>query len=106
MLYSDMYTYIPGLPDGLFSIQKYRFWYVLEGLGLKILVYFLVIWYFITTLVYFMAIWYFCGHVGVLFWFVVPRKIWQPLYIPVDPHFQVGYKSRALSIKRVVITLV
>jgi hypothetical protein len=30
-----------------------------EALGLKILVCFLVIWYFITTLVYFIAVWYY-----------------------------------------------
>jgi hypothetical protein len=57
---------LTGLPEGLFSNQKYQFWYILEGLGLKKLVYFLAIWYFSTILVYVMAIWYFCGHVGVL----------------------------------------
>jgi hypothetical protein len=29
-----------GLPDGLVSNQKYQFWYIVEGLGLKNLVYF------------------------------------------------------------------
>jgi hypothetical protein len=31
----------PGLPDGLFSIQKYQFWYFLEGLWFEIFVIFL-----------------------------------------------------------------
>jgi hypothetical protein len=61
--------------------QKCQFWYLLGGLGLKNLVYCLVILNFITILAYFMAIWYF---VDILvyyfsFWFSVQRKIWQPL---------------------------
>jgi hypothetical protein len=47
-----------GLPDGIFSKQKYQFgiWYILWPSGI-----------FCGHLVYFVAIWYF-----------VTRKIWQP----------------------------
>jgi hypothetical protein len=32
-----------GLPDGIFSNQKFQFWYTFEGLGME---YFMTIWYF------------------------------------------------------------
>jgi hypothetical protein len=35
-----------GLPDGNFLYQKIDSWYTLEGLIVKMLVYFTVIWYF------------------------------------------------------------
>jgi hypothetical protein len=43
---------VPGLPDGLFSNQKYKFWYKLEGLGMENAV------IFYALLEYFTAIWY------------------------------------------------
>jgi hypothetical protein len=30
-----LFGYTPGLPDGLFSYQKYQFGYILEGLGME-----------------------------------------------------------------------
>jgi hypothetical protein len=73
-----------GLPDGLFSNQKSKFGYILEGLALKDvgifnrhLVAFTVFRYILWTfgivrgnLAYFFPFWYF-----------VPRKIWQPWLI-------------------------
>jgi hypothetical protein len=71
----------PGLPDGLFSNQKYQFGYILGGLAMENL------GVFYDHLVYFTAIgnilWpfgIFCGHLVYFspFWYFVPRKIWQP----------------------------
>jgi hypothetical protein len=52
---------LPGLPDGPFSNQKSRFWYILEGLALEVvgllyghLDYLTAIGYF----VYFVTSWY------------------------------------------------
>jgi hypothetical protein len=70
------------LPDGIFSNQKSKFGYIWESvLQWKMLVNFMAIWsivllfgifyghfvYFVVILAYFYA-----------FWYVVPRKIWQP----------------------------
>jgi hypothetical protein len=74
-----------GLPDGIFSNQKSRFGYILEGLAMEdvgtlygYLVYFTAIWY---------SLWLFGIIYGYLififpFWFFVPRKIWQPCSAP------------------------
>jgi hypothetical protein len=60
------------------------------GLFYGHLVYFTVIWYisrpfgiFYGHLVYFTAIWYILSSFGRLipFWYVLPRKIWQPWVI-------------------------
>jgi hypothetical protein len=60
-----------GLPDGLFSNQKYQFGKILEGLAMENvgifyvhLVHFTAIWY-----MYFVAIWYILK----LFWYIFPR---------------------------------
>jgi hypothetical protein len=52
----------------------------LRALGWKLLVYFMIIWYFSAIVVNSMANLYFCGHFGKFFpfWFIAPRKIWQP----------------------------
>jgi hypothetical protein len=80
-------VYIAGLPDGLFSNQKSQFWKILVGLAKENL------GIFYEHLVYFTAIgnilWpfgIFCGPLVYfsLFWYVVPRKIWQPWYICID----------------------
>jgi hypothetical protein len=41
---------IPGLPDGLFSFQKSQFGHILEGLGIKMLVYFMAVWHMLCSL--------------------------------------------------------
>jgi hypothetical protein len=61
-----------GLPDGKFSYQKSQFGSISEGLGIKILIYFL--WY---------ILWPF-GNLEVIleyvspFWYIVQRRFWQP----------------------------
>jgi hypothetical protein len=71
----------PGLPDGIFSNQKSQFGYKLEGLAME------DFGIFYGHFVYFKAIgyilWLFSIFYGYLlyfspFWYVVPRKIWQP----------------------------
>jgi hypothetical protein len=71
----------PGLPDGLFSNQKFRFWSNLESLGIENVV------IFCDHMEYFTAIWYTlqpfdigCGHLVHFFRYGMfgPRKIWQP----------------------------
>jgi hypothetical protein len=53
---------------------------------MSILLYFMAIWLFYCHLVYFMAIWYILWPFGIIFgdffpfWYVVPRKIWQPCW--------------------------
>jgi hypothetical protein len=66
-----------GLPDGIFSNQKYHFGLILEGL---LMVYFMSIWnillqfgIFYGNLVIFGNLVYFSP-----FWYIVSRKIWQP----------------------------
>jgi hypothetical protein len=96
----------PGLPDGIFSKQKSQFGYILEWLALKDvgkfyghLVYFTAISYslwpfgifrgyfgiFFPVLVCYTkknlaTFVIFCGYFGIFvpFWYVIPRKIWQP----------------------------
>jgi hypothetical protein len=53
------------LPDGMFSNQKSKFGYILEGLGIKKLVYFMAIWnilrpfgIFYGHLEYITSVWY------------------------------------------------
>jgi hypothetical protein len=64
-----------GLPDGIFS--KILIWADFGGTCIKwkTLVYFKVIW---STM--FAAFWYILWLFGIFFpfWYVVPRKIWQP----------------------------
>jgi hypothetical protein len=64
------------LPDGLFSNQKSKFGFILNGLQWKILVYFVTIWsilwpfdMFYLHLVYFIYIWstYFMA-----IWYILP----------------------------------
>jgi hypothetical protein len=70
-----------GLPDGIFA-KKSQFWYILERVGTEndgsILwsfgtfgygVYFMSLGYFYNYFVYFLP-----------FWYIVPRKIWQPWF--------------------------
>jgi hypothetical protein len=54
-----------GLPDSTFSYQKSQFGYILEGLGIENVGTFMVI------------LWSF-GICFPSFWYIVPRKIWQP----------------------------
>jgi hypothetical protein len=75
---------VTGLPDGLFSTQKYQFGQILGDLAMETL------GIFYDHLVYFTAIgnilWpfgIFCGHLVYFspFWYFVPRKIWQPCLV-------------------------
>jgi hypothetical protein len=53
------HEYITGLPDGVFSYQKYHFSVFWKALGWKT---FIISWQFgifVAILVYFVAIWYF-----------------------------------------------
>jgi hypothetical protein len=59
--------YVPGLPDGIFSNRKSKSGYLPDELAMEDFD------IFYGHLVYFMVIWYFFQ-----FWFVMPRKIWQP----------------------------
>jgi hypothetical protein len=72
---------VPELPDGLFSNQKYQFGQIWEGLRRE------NVDIFYSLFEYFMDIWDFllpfdtvCVHLVhfFLFWYHVPRKIWQP----------------------------
>jgi hypothetical protein len=72
-------TYSPGLPDGIFSYQT--LWYILEVLGVEnsdifydlfgrlggCYLNFIAMWYILWSFVVFSP-----------FWYIVPRKIWQP----------------------------
>jgi hypothetical protein len=62
------------LPDGLFLNQKSQFGKILEGLVLE------DVGIFRGHFVYFTAKWYILWSFGIyfLFWYDVPRKIWQP----------------------------
>jgi hypothetical protein len=62
-----------GFPDGMFSNQKSRIGYILEGLAIE------GVGKLYGHLVYFVAIWYISWLFGMffLFLYVVPRKIWQ-----------------------------
>jgi hypothetical protein len=63
----------PGLPDGLFSNQKYQFGYIFEGLRME------NAGIFYGHLEYFLVIWYMLWPFGSLsFCYIVSRKIWQP----------------------------
>jgi hypothetical protein len=70
-----------GLPDGTFSNQTSKFGKILQGLAMDEVgifygpfFYFTVIWYVLLPLVIF------CGNLVYIspFWYVAPRKIWQP----------------------------
>jgi hypothetical protein len=70
------------MPDGLFSNPKSQFGSILEGLamenvGMHILCAFGILY---GHWKYFIAIWYILWTFDIFspFWYVVPRKIWQP----------------------------
>jgi hypothetical protein len=67
-----------GLPDGLFSNQKFQFELVLEGLRCENVDVFYGhlehLEYFMTIKVHDVFIWYILFR----FWYYAPRKIWQP----------------------------
>jgi hypothetical protein len=79
----------PRLPDGLFSDQKSQFGYILDGLTMED-VCVIYVWtfsllcehliYYKGHLVYFMVIWCIFSP----FWCIVPRKIWQPWWGPLQ----------------------
>jgi hypothetical protein len=73
--------FVAVMPDGIFSNQ---FGQILERLPMKL------VENFYGHSVYFTTIWYilwpfgiFCGYFGTFFpfWYVVPRKIWQPWFV-------------------------
>jgi hypothetical protein len=62
-----------GLPDGLFSNQKSKFWSILEGLRMENagifyghLEYFTIIWYLLWPLGNVVVIWYIFPRFGIL----------------------------------------
>jgi hypothetical protein len=69
-----------GLPDGIFSKQKCRFWFILESVGMENVGLFMVISYVLRLFGICMAIWFIVQVFGTFltFWYIVPRKIWQP----------------------------
>jgi hypothetical protein len=84
-----------GLPDGIFSNPK-------NNLGKS-----RILWsfgLFHCHLEYFMTIWYivwpfgiFCGHFGI-FWYVVPRIIWQP-WMPAASLLVYPAKSGSIQVE-------
>jgi cyanate permease len=54
------------LPDGLFSYQKSKFGYILEGLGME------KVGKFYDPLEYFTAIWYILWLLGIVCWYIIP----------------------------------
>jgi hypothetical protein len=69
-----------GLPDGLFSNQKSKFWSILEVLAMDNSGIFMAIWRMFRT---FGIVLY--GTFGTFFpfWYIVPPKIWQPRSAPI-----------------------
>jgi hypothetical protein len=74
-------TNSPGLPDDIFSFQKSGFWYIFEDIGMEnastfygYLEYFIDLCYILRPFVIFFP-----------FWYVVARKIWQPLQLTSLP---------------------
>jgi hypothetical protein len=58
-----------GLPDGIFSSKESEFLFILEGTGVEN---FGIFYRHLCSI--FVVFWY----MYVFFWYVVPRKIWQP----------------------------
>jgi hypothetical protein len=58
LVVSTKYAPRPGLPDGIFSYQKFLFRYIFECLGIESLVILWSFWLFYGYWVHFMAIWY------------------------------------------------
>jgi hypothetical protein len=78
------------LPDGLFSNQKSQFGYILEGLEIGIFYGHLE---YDTHLVYLKDILYIFWSFGTFFpfWYVVPRKIWQPCLTDAAPRKKIAF---------------
>jgi hypothetical protein len=57
------------LPDGIFSNQKFQFWYKFEGLKIKYFGVFLTICYFEAIWCFNGLIGIFCGKFGIFFLF-------------------------------------
>jgi hypothetical protein len=78
-------TYVPGLPDGLFSYQNSLCGYICEGLVMENFGIFYDRLEYCTAILYtyVLAISYIVCSFGIfsLFWYVVPSKIWQPWHI-------------------------
>jgi hypothetical protein len=75
------------MPDGIFSFQKSQFGYIFEGLRMEIIG---IIYEHLIQFTAVLCILYkfgtFCGHLVYFFpfWYVAPRKIWQPGQQPVE----------------------
>jgi hypothetical protein len=73
-----------GLPDGIFSNQKFQFGKILEGLLMEDVGIFMAIWPILRSFGYilwpFLPFFIFHDNLVQLFRFVVPRKIWQPCF--------------------------
>jgi hypothetical protein len=77
---STPFALVQGCQMVYFQIKITNLGIFWKGLGWKILVYFMAIWYFYAILVCLRAIWYVCGHLDIFsqFWFFASRKFWQP----------------------------
>jgi hypothetical protein len=86
---SDGGSCTPGLPDGLFSNQKYQHEENFQGLRVKIVDTFYGHLECFTDIHmgYFMAIWHLLCLLGTFFrfWCHAPRKIWQPCRTAAEP---------------------
>jgi hypothetical protein len=77
---------VAGLPDSIFSNQKYQFGKILECLAMKEAGKFYDRLVTLTAICYILwPLGIFCGYSGIFlqFWYVVPRKIWQPWSVVV-----------------------
>jgi hypothetical protein len=68
----------PGLPDGIFSYQKYQFGYILVGLLME------NVGIFDVELVYFVTLWYVLWHFGIFLCNLV-----------FFPHFGMFYQEKS-----------
>jgi hypothetical protein len=68
-----------GLPDGIFLYQKFKFGEISWALEWKMFVYFLVIWHILLQFRHSMDILRSFATFSP-FWYVLPRKIWQPWF--------------------------
>jgi hypothetical protein len=87
--------FFAGLPDGIFSNQKsQKFGSNLEGPEMLV--------HFMDNLVHFTAIWNILLSLGIFskFWYVVPRKIWQPCFTETWPSTRGGFVEILIEIYR------
>jgi hypothetical protein len=69
-------------PGGIFAYKNPKLYIFCRALKWKMLLFINHLEQFSAILVYFMAIWFSAWSFGLFlpFWYVVPRKIWQPFF--------------------------